>query len=447
MIDKVKKNEYIGYFGYGFGECISFGLVGSFSLYFFTDIVGLTAFAASMIFLVARIWDAVNDPLLASIIDKKHKVGAEKFVPLLKFIPFIMALVTLLLFVTFPEASYMFKLIYCFIFYILWGMVYTVSDVSFWSASTVISSDSQERTKLITAANIGVFAGIGFAGAAVPIISSQFNNFAPNITTIFTVAIMMVFILLPFTLAGSRQLKERVMSTSTEKVTFKKIAENLKSNKPLRFILVIYFLNFAMNIVQGVAIYFFKYNLGSESLFATYSLMTTFAALGFLILPVLTSKFKKRNILFVILSLDVVLRVMFFFVGYQNVMLTTIILGVLFAIYAITAPILSIMIAETVEYSEYKTGVRAEAVTFSGQTFAGKFSVAIAGALSGLLLTMINYQSAVEVQTDETLFGLFFIVSLLPALASILRMVVLYFHKYDEDEHQKVLAKLASQSK
>ncbi len=445
-MDKVKKSEYLGYFSYGFGECISFGLVGSFSLYFFTDIVGLTAFAASMIFLIARVWDAVNDPLLASIIDKKHKVGKEKFVPVLKLVPILMALVTILLFTTFPSTSYMFKLIYCFVFYIVWGMVYTVSDVSFWSASTVISSDSQERTKLITAANIGVFAGIGFAGAAVPIISSKFSHMAPNINAMLTVTLMVVFLLLPFTLIGSRQLKERVIAKTGEKITFKKIAQNLKSNKPLRFILVIYFLNFAMNIVQGIAIYFFKYNLGSESLFATYSLMTTFAAAGFLILPVLTARFKKKNILYTILLIDIVLRVAFFAIGYQNVALTTIILGVLFAIYAITAPILSIMIAETVEYSEYQTGVRAEAVTFSGQTFAGKFSVAIAGALSGLLLTVISYQAGNPTQTDETLFGLFFIVSLLPAFASALRIIILYFHKYDEEQHQIILEKLAEKN-
>ncbi len=444
MRENVKRSEYFGYFGYGFGECISFGLVGSFSLYFFTDIVRLTAFAASMIFLIARVWDAVNDPLLASIIDKKHKVGREKFVPLLKSVPIIMALVTLLLFTSFAQMTYTMKLIYCFVFYIIWGMVYTVSDVAFWSASTVISEDSQERTKLITAANIGVFAGIGFAGAAVPIISSQFNAFAPNITAMLTVLIMVVCLLLPFTLIGSRQLKERVFATSSEKVTFKKIFENLKSNKPLRFILAIYFLNFTMNIVQGVAIYFFKYNLGSEALFATYSLMTTFAAAGFLILPILTARFKKKNILLTILTLDVVLRVIFFIIGYQNVALTTLILGVLFAIYAITAPILSIMIAETVEYSEYQTGVRAEAVTFSGQTFAGKFSVAIAGALSGFLLSFINYQAGVSVQSEQTLLGLFIIVSILPAIASIARITILLFHKYDEDEHAIIVEKLAA---
>ncbi len=441
-MDKVKKNEYLGYFGFGFGQCISFGIVGSFSLFFFTDIVGLTAITASMIFLIARVWDAVNDPMLASFIDKNHVAGKPKFLPYLKWTPFVMAIVTLLLFTNFEGASMTFKTIYCFIFYILWGMVYTVSDVSFWSASTVISDDSQERTKLITAANIGVFAGIGFAGALVPWVSNLFTNVSPSLNAFFTVLFAMALVLLPFTLVGSRQLKERVESAPSEKITIKQIIKNLKTNKPLRFILAVYFLNIGMNIVQGLAIYFFKYNLNSENLFGTYSLLTTFAALGFLILPALTKKFKKRDILFVLLSLDVVLRIGFFFIGYESAIFTTIILGILFAIYAITAPILSVMIAETIEYTEYHTGVRTEAVTFSGQTFSGKLSVALAGTFSGFLLTVVGYQAGAATQTDATLTGLFIIMSLLPALFSILRMIVLFFNKYDEQQHEEILEKL-----
>ncbi len=439
---KIKKSEYFGYFGYGFGECISFGIVGSFSLIFFTDVVGISAIAASMIFLLARVWDAVNDPMLASFIDKTHVPGKEKFIPFLRKTPIAMAIVTMFLFLSFPDANNTFKVIYCFVLYILWGMVYTVSDVSFWSASTLMSEDSQERTKFITAANIGVFAGIGFAGALIPIVSNLFSSYAPNINAFLSVAFSMIVILLPATLIGSRQLKERVVVQSTEKVTFKKIVENLKVNKPLRFILAVYFLNIAMNIVQGMAIYFFKYNLGSDQLFAVYSLMTTFAAVGFLILPLLTKHYKKKNILFALLTMDIVLRVVFYAIGYDNALLTLVLMGVLFMIYAITAPILSVMIAETIEYAELKTGIRAEAVTFSGQTFSGKLSVALAGTISGILLTTINYQSNVPTQSPETLSGLFIIVSLLPAFASLLRIIVLYFLKYDETEHEETLNKL-----
>ncbi len=440
--DKVKQKEYLGYFGYGFGQCVSFGVVGSFSLYYFTDIVGLTAFMASMIFLISRVWDAVNDPMLASIIDKSHKEGKPKFIPFLKIMPIAMAIVTILLFTNFANMPYTFKAIYCFAFYMLWGMIYTVSDVSFWSVSTVISEDSQERTKLITAANIGVFAGIGFAGALVPWVSEMLGGFGGSTNIFLTVTFAMVVFLLPFTILGTRQLKERVQPPKTEKITFKKIFENLKMNKPLRFILIIYFLNIGMNVVQTLAIYFFTANLGNVNLFATYSLMTTFAALGFFILPTLTNKFKKRNILFTLLALDSVLRLGFFFYGYDNAWLTTIILGVLFAIYAITAPILSVMIAETIEYAQYHTGIRAEAVTFSGQTFSGKLSVALAGTLAGILLTVIQYNPDLATQSDYTLQGLFIIMSLLPAVFSVLRMIVLVFLKYDEEDHAEIVEKL-----
>ncbi len=439
---KVKQKEYLGYFGYGFGQCISFGIVGSFSLYFFTDIVGLTAIMASTIFLISRVWDAVNDPMLASIIDKSHKKGKEKFIPFLKLMPIFMAIVTILLFTNLGNMSYAFRAAYCFVFYMLWGMIYTVSDVSFWSVSTVISDDSQERTKLITAANIGVFAGIGFAGALVPKVTTYLGGLNSSRNIFITVSLAMIFLLIPFTMLGTRQLIERVQAEKTEKITFKKIFENIKVNKPLRFILLMYFLNIGMNVVQTLGIYFFTSNLNNADLFSTYSIMTTFAALGFFILPSLTKRFKKRNILFVLLTVDTILRLGFFMLGYENAFLTTVILGLLFAIYAITAPILSVMIAETIEYTEYKTGIRAEAVTFSGQTFSGKLSVALAGTFAGFLLSIIQYDSELKVQSDFTLQGLFIVMSLLPAIFSILRMIVLKFLKYDEDAHAEIVAKL-----
>ncbi len=441
--DKVKLSEYFGYFGYGFGQCISFGIVGSFSLFFFTDIVGLTAISASLIFLIARIWDAVNDPLLASFIDKSHKAGRQKFIPVLRYIPILMAIVTVMLFVSFPQASYAVKFIYCFLLYIAWGMVYTVSDVSFWSASTLISSEAQERTTLITVANIGVFGGIGFAGFLAPIVVKYFNEtgYTENISVILTVVFAM-FLLLLMTLIGSRMLKERVEATSGEKITLKMIFKNLAVNKPLRIILIVYFLNLGLNIVQVLAIYFFTSNLGSAGLFATYSLITTFAALAFLILPILTKSFKKKHILLFLLTLDIVLRVIFFVIGYENPIMTTVFMGVLFTIYALTAPILSVMIAETIEYTQYHTGVRTEALTFSGQTFAGKLSVAIAGAFAGVLLTFIGYNPDASNQTAQTLLGLFVIVSILPAVFSLLRIIVLMFLKFDETEHQRMVNEL-----
>lgn len=445
--EKVSFSEYLGYFSYGFGQCLSFGVVGTFLLIYYTDVFKISAIAASGIFFIARVWDAINDPLIASMMDERHKEGTDKFKPFLKLLPVFISLSTILLFVN-VNFSYNLKVIYALITYILWGMLYTVSDISFWSISTVISNDSQERTKLITTANIGVFGGIGLAGALLPMFRTkleQIFNFNPTYQNFWGVFLMMI-ILIPLCIYGGFTAKERVKIKTTEKVTFRKIFEAVKINKPLRIILVVYFLNIFMNIVQGMAPFFFKWNMNREDLFQFYSILSVCSALGFLILPILTKNFKKLVILKVLLAIDIILRSIFYFVGYSSPIFVVTMMGILFFIYALTAPILSVMIAETVEYAEYKTGIRTEAVTFSGQTFSGKLSVALAGTFSGLILSAINYNPELSTQSTETLSWFFIIIVLLPALGSLFRLIVLHFHTYDELEHEKILKLLKNKN-
>lgn len=104
---------------------------------------------------------------------------------------------------------------------------------------------------------------------------------------------------------------------------------------------------------------------------------------------------------------------------------------------------MSSMIAETIEYSEVKTGRRCEAITFSGQTFMGKLSAAVAGSLTGLILVAIGYVPEAAIQSPQTLNGLFMVVSLLPVLGGIIRLVILKYYTYTEESYKKDLEILA----
>ena len=203
-------------------------------------------------------------------------------------------------------------------------------------------------------------------------------------------------------------------------------------------ILLIFFLNIFMNIVQGIITYFFTYNLDAPQLMSVFGIIGTVSAVGFLFIPLLTKYFKKINILRTLLGLDILLRIMFFLVGYESVALVITFLAITQCLYSATGPIISAMLSETVEYSEVKTGKRCEAIVFGGQTFAGKLSVALAGAFTGVILSIIGYQANVE-QTDFTLTGLFMVVSILPALGSFLRLLLLSKYDYTEDEFNDCL--------
>lgn len=439
--EKLPVKEYFAYFCYGFGQCFSFGLLGTFILYFYTDILGVTAVASSVIFLIARVWDAVNDPIVAGIMDSRRtKTG--KFHGYFKIMPILVIVSTIICFLS-PNLSYSGKVLYAAVTYILWGTIYTMSDIPFWSIASVMSTNAQDRTKLLTYANMGVYGGIGFVTLVVPILASWLQDYGLSVANSFllTVCILMVasFILMMY---GYFHIKERVHSTNDEKIAIKDIFESLQANKYLFKIVVIFFLNIFNNIVQGIIIYFFTYNMNAPELMSAFGVISTLSALGFFFIPLLTNYFKKRNILITILGLDILFRIAFYLIGYQSTPLVIFFLAVTQTLYASTGPLISAMLSETIEYSEVKTGKRFEAITFTGQTFTGKLSTALAGASTGLILTLLGYQPNVS-QSPQTLHGLFLVISILPALGSFIRILLLLTYDYTEEEYNQNLAILA----
>ncbi|WP_300903748.1 MFS transporter [Faecalibaculum rodentium] len=437
---KVSRREYLGYFSYGFGQCFSYGLLGSFILFFYTDILGISALAASTIFLIARVWDAVNDPMVAGFMDTR-RTKSGKFKGYLKFAPLFVVISTILCFFS-PDLAIQWKVLYAAITYILWGTVYTVSDIPYWSVSAVITNDPQTRTSLVTAANLGVFAGIGMVGSLVPLLVGLFGQ--ESLADGYFMAVILIMIAgYAFMMFGATTIRERVEPSAGEKVTMKDVFRNLLVNRHLFKMLAIFFLNLFMNIVNGIILYFFIYNMGNEGLMSIYGLMGTFAALGFFLIPNLTKKFRKKDLLAGIIVLDIVVRIVFFMTGYENVPMLLVMLMLTQLFHASLGPVMSSMIAETIEYSEVKTGRRCEAITFSGQTFMGKLSAAIAGSLTGLILIAIGYMPEAAVQSPGTLNGLFMVVSLLPVAGGLIRLVILRYYTYTEEAYKKDLAVLA----
>ncbi|SCH45718.1 MULTISPECIES: MFS transporter [unclassified Romboutsia] len=432
----VSKKEYFGYFAYGFGQCFSYGLVGSFILFFYTNILKISVAAASTIFLIARVWDAVNDPMVAGFMDTR-RTKSGKFKGYMKFAPLFVMISSILCFVS-PDISTSGKVIYAGITYILWGTVYTISDIPFWSLSAVISDDPQERTSLVTAANLGVFAGIGIVGSVLPPLVIMFGK--GDLSKGYLLGVIAIMVVgYAFMMFGYSTIRERVEPSKAEKVAVKDVVNTLKANKHLFKMLIIFFMNLFMNIVNGMVIYFFTYNMGNDGLMTIFGIVGTASALGFFFIPMLTKKFKKKHILLGIASIDIAVRVALYLMGYDNATLLMIMLAATQFLHASAGPIMSTMIAETIEYSEVQTGKRCEAIIFSGQTFTGKLAAAISGALSGAVLTFIGYNANVSVQSPETLNGLFLAISIIPVLGSVIRIIVLSTYKYTEDEYKNDL--------
>lgn len=436
--NKLTNKELMSYFGYGVGQCFSFGLVGSFILYFYTDILGISPIAASTIFLIARVWDAVNDPLIAGYMDTlDSRFG--KFRPYMLFTPILIVLVTVAAFYNI-DADTSTKVMYAGITYILWGTLYTISDVPFWSMSSVMTDEPQERAKAATCAMLGVNAGIGATLVVFPKLSAYFADGRADQGYLPAVIVLMIAGLF-FMLNGFYNTKERISTKSCEKVTLKQTFQAVRKNKPLFFILAAFFMNVFFNLVNGLYIFFFTYNMGDAGLVSLIGTITLVSAIACLATPVLTKRFKKRDIFIALCVLEIIARIGFYFTGYDNPTVVMTWLAVITGIFMMTNPLISAMIADTVEYSYYHSGKRTAAITFSGQTFTGKLSVAVAGGLTGIILTMIGYAPNAA-QTETALSGMFFCIALLPALGALVRIFIMSRYTFTEDQHAILREKL-----
>lgn len=437
--NKIPLKALASYFGFGMGQCFSFGLVGTFILFFYTDILGISPVAASTIFLIARVWDAFNDPIFAGLIDSLN-LKRGKYRPFLGFMPFVICIITVLTFVN-VDGDIWYKTLYAGATYILWGTLYTISDLPFWSMTTVLSDDPQERAKAATCAMLGVNAGIGLAMLVFPYLAEFFAEGRDDQGYLPAVMVLMGLGLV-FMLNGYINTREKVRPQGdAAKVTLLQTFKVVKTNKPLFIILGIFAMNVFGNIANNLYVYFFTYNMGNGGLVAAVGTITICCSIACLVTPVLTARFRKRDIFIVLCILEIVARIGFYFSGYDSVASVIIWLSIVNIIFMMTNPLVSAMIADTVEYSYYHTGKRCAAITFAGQTFTGKLSVAIAGGFSGVLLTMLGYVPNAT-QAVETLDGIFFCIALLPVVGTIVRIVLLKMYTFNEEQHAELVEKI-----
>ena len=255
-------------------------------------------------------------------------------------------------------------------------------------------------------------------------------------------ALVMMLVGLPLMLNGFFQIKERV-PPSPEKVTIRDTFRNLRHNKPLFIILLSFFFCVFHNVANGIYIYFFIYNLGDGSLQMAIGVMGIAAAVICLIAPLLTRHMQKRQLFMILCALDIVVRVVMWFIGYQHVAMLFLLLGLSTLFVMMSNILTSSMIADTIEYAEYHTHRRCAAITFSGQTFTGKMSVAVGGGLIGIWLTMIGYIPQAQSQSESVLNGLFFGICLLPAIGSLIRLLCMSRFTFTEEKHAEICRLLA----
>lgn len=434
--EKVTLRERIAY---GLTDTASYLVwitVSYFLMFFYTDVFGLSAYAVGTLFLIARVWDAINDPIMGIIIDKtKSKHGKCRPYFLWMAVPF--AVFTALTFYT-PNLGQTGKLIYAYVTYIALGMVYTAITIPVTAILPRLTDNLQERTVLGTFRMVGANIGsmvvlILFKPLYEAVGGDNLQKGFFVVMAAFGIIGAALFIFAFF------NIKERIYE-APEKQKLSDSIKSVKNNLPWTIVFLTALLaQINMTMGSGNLIYFLKYNLGVPDL---YSMLTSTALLGIfpiISVPFIVKRIGKRNTMILGYSLSLIGRlILYFFAEYIPMLFAG---NIIYVLGMGFASLTYVLISDTVDYAEWKTGVRAEGFLSALGSFGIKLGTSIGGAMAAWMLFFGGYEAGVETQTASALSMIRITFALIPAICSLISIILLYFYKLDK-EMPKITAEL-----
>jgi GPH family glycoside/pentoside/hexuronide:cation symporter/probable glucitol transport protein GutA len=441
----VKRSEIAGHAIAGAGQNLIFGFWNTYMLIFLTDVYGISGGIAGIILMTTRIWDAVNDPVMGVIADRT-RTRWGRYRPWLLFTAIPVVLFLILNFST-PNFGYTGKIIYAFAAYIFMSMIYTAVDVPYWSLPAAMTHNTAKRTAIFSISRpASTFSLVLTSVIAIPLI----NIYGRGDTAkgYRYTAVVLGIIGASFLLLGFLFVREHITPPQKKKFRLKEAINVIIQNKPLLLLLSSMIITFScINIRLNMFLYFIQYNLDSRDFVPLFTLiMLPGMLLGVFLTSKLSRKTDRKKLFILACFFGGIANLIFFFVGYSNIILV----GVMFFITAIptgfTMVLMPALIADTIEYAEWKTGNRCEGLIISTQTFATKICIAIAGGISGLALSFSHY-SPNMVQSGLVLAVFHACITIIMAAGMLIGIIPMLFNKLTDKRYAEILTELEQRKK
>ena len=478
----VPKKEMQAYAIAALGQGLVYSCMSSYITDYYMNVLTLNAIFVILLMLLARVWDAINDPMMGMIMDRHTtKWGRMKPYPVATALP--IAILTILMFVN-PGFDTENKSIWLYVFvsvvYVAWGMIYTASDVPFWSMPNVMTPNPKERGNLISYGK--TVGGIGSAvTVALPIIVGYFvadmDIETANIVKYAIMAVSMAVIGMPLFTLSSFKTKERIQIPNAEKrapgepSTLKRIF----TCKPLMLVVLSGMLSFGRYMLQAAAPHVARYSgfyLGSKApetveeinknISNVALVIQVCAAIGMfgamLFLPKLYKKFEYKQIMIVSCIGGFVASCFTLIIGWTTknllicipfMLISSIPLGVI-------NNVSFAMVCDCLDFMEWKTGFRNNGLGSACQSFVNKIGNAFATVMIIVMYLIVNIDVAnLNVGSGEAVanainslsstqnFAMFSLVTIVPGISLLLCAIPLFFYDLTGQKKNKVFAELA----
>ena len=407
------------------GQNILFAIQLNFLMFAFTDLLGLLPVAVGTLLLLARIFDAFNDPLMGYVVERTRSRWG-KFRPWLLISPLPLGLLTIAMFYN-PGLSPGQTLVYAYVVYFAWTIIYTLTDVPIWSLTATMTKEPVERSRVVAIARVGSIVGIGVAATFVPVLAQMIAPDSKQEGYFYAVMIF-VAIAVPLLSLAFFGVREQVKPT-VEKSTLREQFSWLMTNKPLLILVLNSVLGF-MGVASGTLMpYYAEYVLGDSDLVGPLmGCMIIGLIIGVFPTAYLTRFFSNVTLNIASSLLRVLLGVIYFAVGYDNIPLIFVITFFAGLLSGPVVVLIPVMIGDTIDVMERRTSVRSEGLAFATFTFSNKVSTGLAAWVTGIVLGVTGY-IANQAQSQDAIDGIFLMVTLMPALSALISVVPLLFYQ------------------
>lgn len=438
-----------------FGHCIFISLTSMALPMFFTDVLFLDAATVSTILLVTRIWDAFNDPLMGSMVDRSNTKWG-KCRPFLLYAAIPLTVLTIVMFapVNFEGAA---KIAFAFTTYLLFITAFTAIDIPLAGMKPLLFSDPEKRNK-----GQAISSTFGSLGSLLAIdlffimVSMFGGGKGGNDKLGYFITVLILSGIAGATLLGGFFMTKEVIPISKDKIPFKEVLKTIMKNKFLLLAIGISILTIA-NSAYGILLpYFSKWNLADMFTFGSLSVEAVLIPVlstatgvvymvAMMVTPWLLKITTKKNMFIIMSAVGCIMNIVSFFVGYSNMYVFIAIR--IFAHFppSVAATIVIYMVMDCLDYGELHSGQRTEGMTYAVNNFFMKSGAAIFSSLIMFMLGVFGYNAqvtspgldigeSISHNYPEMLNGIFILMTIVPAIGLGLQMIPMFFYKLTDKQ-------------
>lgn len=437
-----KPLSFASIFAYGsgnFASQLSWTMVSTYLILFYTNAAGLAASTVALILLIVRVWDAIFDPILGGIMERTHTKWG-RFRPYILFGAPFLVVFTILTFSA-PDFGPTGKVVYAFITYLLLSMCYSVVNVPYLSLPAVMTRDGNETNKLFAAQMLGMTLGmIALNLFTLPLVKYFGGGVEANGYQI--TAGIFAIISLPIFWLVFKTSREVVEIKKENAVPAKDALKLIVKNRPLMATTLYTIISMiGMFGRLGVAVFYYLFVVGRFDLVTLFMMMQVIV--GTFIMPFapkVMRKLGKKNTCILAMSFQTVAMLMIFFCDPTNIPLL-IISHVVYGFGYISGPCGSSMTVDSIDYSEWKDGKRPDGTAFAIQVLGTKIASAVGASLGIFIIGLFGFVAGQPV-TPEIARGINISVNLVPAACFVLALIPLLMYNLPESKVEEIRKEL-----